>query len=423
MNKSIKSSDETLFHITPSGMPVRYIKRKGMKTFYFYVLVNYGSQELEYIDSKENRHHKITPGTAHFLEHKIFESKDKSTFETFSRQSASVNAYTGFSSTVYYFYCTSQIKENIGLMMRLITDTYINNETVEKEKGIITQEIKMYYDNPGWRTFNNFLNSLYKKNTVKYDVAGSIKDVESITPEELLRVYGDFYTSDNMTVFALGDMDEKQLFTAMDEAPAAGRGKELRRIYPDEDRTVGRAFFTESMSIGERLFAMGFKEVPFGGENDGMKKELIYKIIMDSVIGPVSRLYDELYEKALIDASFGYGLSSGLNFTYSLASGSSREPEGVRDAFFKEIDTLKSKGMEKKQFDSIKRMLLGESIRLSDNDESFIKTIISLYNKKQDWFAMPEVLETISLEEANRTLENVMKEDSFSLAVTVPLKQ
>ncbi len=423
MEGSVNPCSQVICHTTPWGLPVKYIKRKGMKTFYFYVLVNYGSQELEYIDLKDNKRYTVTPGVAHFLEHKIFESKDKNTFEMFSKQSASVNAYTGFSSTVYYFSCTSHIRENIVLMMKLITDTYINKETVEKEKGIITQEIKMYYDNPGWRTFNSFLNSLYKNNTIKYDVAGSVENVESVTPEELLRVYEDFYTSENMEVFVLGDMDESELFQAMDNAPATTmRGHQIKRLYPKEDKAVARAFSSDSMNIGEKLFTMGFKELPSGGSNEGIKKELLLRIIMDYLIGPVSKLYDSLYDDALIDSTFGYGISCGLNFAYSVMSGSGKEPELVREAFFNELKALKASGMESSQFESIKRMLLGESIRLSDKDEAFLKTVISFQNKKQDWFEVPKVLESIKLDEVNMYLSDVMKEESFSMAVTVPLE-
>lgn len=373
MDKNIKLCYEILSHITPSGLPVKYLKRKGMKTFYFYILVNYGSQELEYIDLKDNIKYTVTPGVAHFLEHKIFESKDKSTFESFSRQSASVNAYTGFSSTVYYFTCTSHIKENINLIMKLITDTYINSETVEKEKGIITQEIKMYYDDPGWRTYNSFLNCLYRKNTIRYDVAGSIEDVESITPDELLRVYRDFYTSDNMMIFMLGDVNEAEVFKAIDETPEINKGRELKRLYPEEEKSVEKPFCTNRMNIGKKLFAMGFKEIPFGEGSKGMRKELLLKIIMDYLVGNVSRLYDKLYKETLIDSSFGYGVSCGLNFAYTLMSGTSRDPEMVRDIFLKELNIVKSNGMDKEELDSIKRMLLGELIRLSDNDEAFIK--------------------------------------------------
>lgn len=422
MDKNIKLCYDIFSHTTPSGLPVEYIKKKGMKTFYFYILVNYGSQELEYVDLKDNVKYTVTPGVAHFLEHKIFESKDKSTFEAFSRQSASVNAYTGFSSTVYYFTCTSHIKENIDLIMRLITDTYINRETVEKEKGIITQEIKMYYDDPGWRTYNSFLNSLYRKNTIKHDVAGSIEDVESITPEEILRVYRDFYTSDNMMIFVLGDVDEGELFKAIDEAPEISSGRELKRLYPDEEKFVERAFCSNKMNIGKKLFAMGFKETPFGGGAQGMRQELLLKIIMDYLVGTVSKLYDKLYEDTLIDSSFGYGVNCGLNFAYTMMSGTSREPEMVRNIFFKELNTAKSNGMDRRELDTIKKMLLGENIRLSDNDEVFIKTIIAFHNKKQDWFEMTQVLDSIELEEVNGALKDMLREESFTLAVTIPTR-
>lgn len=420
MDKNIKLYYEILSHTTPSGLPVKYIKKKGMKTFYFYILVNYGSQELEYVDLKDNIKYTITPGVAHFLEHKIFESKDRSTFEAFSRQSASVNAYTGFSYTVYYFICTSHIKENIALMMRLITETYINRENVEREKGIITQEIKMYYDDPGWRTYNSFLNNLYRKNPIKYDVAGSIEDVESITPEELLRVYRDFYTSDNMMIFMLGDVDEGEIFKAVDEASGTSSGRKLKRLYPEEEKPVERAFSSSKMHIGKKLFAMGFKEIPFGCGPNGMRQELLLNIIMDYLVGKASKLYERLYGEKLIDSSFGHMVSCGLNFAYILVSGASGEPEKVRDIFLNELNAAKSKGMDSRELDLIKKMLLGESIRLSDNDEAFIKTIIAFQNKKQDWFQMTQVLDSIKIEEVNRALNHMLDEECFTMAVTVP---
>jgi predicted Zn-dependent peptidase len=208
----------------------------------------------------------------------------------------------------------------------------------------------------------------------------------------------------------------------MDEAPEINRGKKLKRLYPKEETVVEAPFSSDSMNIGEKLFAMGFKETPFGAGSEGMRKELLLKIIMDYLVGPVSKLYDKLYDEALIDSDFGYGVSCGMNFAYSLMSGTSREPELVRDAFFKELNAIKSSGMDGRELDSIKRMLLGESIRLSDDDESFLRTIVTFHNKEQDWFEMAQVLDSIKLEEANRALTEMLKKESFTLAVTLPLE-
>jgi predicted Zn-dependent peptidase len=423
MRTNYKSIDESIFNkTTSSGLPVYMIKNEYTGTFHMALMVNFGGIDLSYINLKNKKYKKLMPGTAHFLEHKLFESEDNSVFEKFSKQNASVNAYTNLTSTVYYFSCTDNIEENIKLFLHILQNPYITDENVEKEKGIIEQEISMYSDNPSWRVYSNFLKSIYKNNYVKYEIAGTHDDIQRITSEDLLGCYEDFYVSDNMAVFTVGNIDEEGIFNLIDSQWNRSRGiKNICRIFPHEPQKVVRDYTLHEMDVSDKNFLMGFKGLCTGitGKNL-LKREVILNMLLEYLVGSISTVYESLYDKNYIDNSFSYGVNTHKQFIFNLIGGVSREPEAVKEAIVNEILRVSKEGISSTSFETIKRMLLGNFIRIFDNDFALLNNLISYRNKGINLFDIFDEIKSIKIEELQGCVVELFNPKLFSMSVVAP---
>src|SRR5699024_4506217 len=150
-------------------------------------------------------------GIAHFLEHKLFEEPEVNIFEKFSDIGGSVNAFTSFNQTSYLFETIDNFYKNLELLIKFVQSPYLTDKYVEKEKGIISQEIRMYEDDPGWKVYFNLLEAMYPSNPVRIDIAGTIDSITNINKELLYKAYNTFYHPSNMVLFVVGDLDFKEI--------------------------------------------------------------------------------------------------------------------------------------------------------------------------------------------------------------------
>lgn len=425
MRRYFENIDESFFYSkTSSGLPVYIVNKENSKAFHMAVLVNFGNIDLSFVNVKSKKYFKVPSGTAHFLEHKMFESKDESVFEKFSRNNASVNAYTNATSTVYHFSCTDNIEKNISLLLNIMQNPFITSENVEKEKGIIGQEIKMYRDNPSWRVHNNFLKALYKSNYVKYDIAGTEDDIKKITLSNLMDCYRSFYTSNNMSVVIIGNVDEKQIFNQIDrEWRVKSNSGEIKRIYPHEYHHVVQKQIVEELEIADKNFILGFKGLCTGiTGNKLVKREMILNIILEYLVGNISPLYEKLYDKNYIDNNFSYGVNAHKQFIFSMVGGVSKSPEFIKEEIFKEIIRIHKEGINEKSFENIKRMMIGSSIKIFDNDPNLLNNIISYSNKGASFFNIIDIIDSINIQDISGCVTELFDPEHFTMSIVTPKK-
>jgi predicted Zn-dependent peptidase len=426
MRKYYENIDESSFCLkTSSGLPVYIVSKEKSKNFHMAILVNFGNVDQRFINIKNKKYYKVPSGTAHFLEHKMFESKDEKIFEKFSRQNASINAYTNATSTVYYFSCTDNIEKNISLFLKILQNPYITHENVEKEKGIIGQEIKMYRDNPSWRVHNNFLKSLYKSNYVKYDIAGTEEDINRITLNNLLDCYKNFYTSNNMAIVIIGNVNEKAIFNQIDkEWKVKSKLGEVKRIYPHEPHHVAQKQIIEELEIAENNFIMGFKGLCTGLTGINLvKREMILNIILEYLVGDISPLYEKLYDKNYIDSNFSYGVNAHKQFIFSMIGGVSKSPEYVKEELIKEIMRILNEGINEKSFHNIKKMMIGNSIKIFDNESGLLNNIISYQNKGASFFDIIDIINSINTQDVFNSVTELFNPDNFAMSIAIPAKK
>ncbi|MDB4867811.1 MAG: insulinase family protein [Cohnella sp.] len=299
---------ETVWHEKmDNGLEVFVLPKAGFTKTYATFTTQFGSVD-NHFRPPGGEDMKVPDGIAHFLEHKMFEEPEGDVFSKFAVQGASANAFTSFDRTVYLFSATRQIPENLTTLIDFVQNPYFTDENVEKEKGIIIQEIDMYRDNPDWRVYFGLIEALYRKHPVHIDIAGTAESVRSITKEMLYDCYHTFYHPSNMTLFVVGGVDSEatlELVRRNQAGKSFPPGGEIRRIIeqePPEVRTEKREL-PLPVSLPKCLF--GFKEAqgPTAGE-EGIRQELATKLVLETVLGPSSPLYQRLYDDNLISDNF-----------------------------------------------------------------------------------------------------------------------
>lgn len=419
-----KNVDEVMYvHEHISGLKTFVIPKKGYSKKYATFATHYGSINNEFSLNEGEGVIRVPDGIAHFLEHKLFEQEDGSVMDKFSKLGSNPNAYTSFAQTVYLFSCTDRFKDNFELLLSFVQNPHITEESVEKEKQIIGQEIRMYNDNANWRVFFNLLDAFYEKNPVKIDIAGSIESISKIDKDVLYTCYNTFYHPSNMMVLVVGDVEPEEVFAQIEEKIAAKDKKpEIKRIFPEEPAKVRKEYVEQKLAVSMPLFQMGFKDNNFNSKGiECLKREIAVKILLDMVMGRSSELYDRLYNDGLINNTFDFDYSIEESYAYSAFGGESKDPFKVRERVVEEIGNLRSKGLDQKNYERIKRAMNGRFIRHLNSIERISHMFISVYFKDVNMFDYFNVYDNMSFDYVKAVFDEHFNLDNLALSVINPV--
>lgn len=419
--KNINESMHVYNH--KSGLKAFIIPKKGYSKKFATFATHYGSVNNKFIAPGESEITTVPDGVAHFLEHKLFEQKDGSVMDKFSELGANPNAYTGFTQTVYLFSCTDRFSENFQLLLNFVQNPYITDESVEKEKGIIGQEIKMYQDNPGWRSFFNLLKAFYENNPVKIDIAGSIESINKINKEILYKCYNTFYHPSNMVICVVGDVDPDDTFRQVEESiKEADYKPEIKRIFPKEPDGVNKDYIEQSLSVSTPMFQMGIKDNMTEVKGiEYLKREVAIKLLLEYIMGKSSKLYNELYNEGLINNTFEFDYTIEESFAFSMFGGESVDPLKVKDRIVKEVEFICKNGLNKETYNRIRRAMNGRFIKRLNSVEKISHMFISVYFKGINLFDYLQVYDKITFEYVNNILKEHFNLDNLSLSVVKPV--
>ena len=421
-----KKYDEVMYKYEhTSGLNCIVIPKKGYYKKYATFSTHYGSVDNKFIIPGDSEPTKVPDGIAHFLEHKLFEQKDGSVMDKFAALGSRPNAFTSFNQTVYLFSCTDLFKENFELLLNFVQNPYITEESVEREKGIIGQEINMYRDDPGWRVTFNLLDAFYKKHPVKKDIAGSIESIGKITRDTLYKCYQTFYHPSNMVITVVGDVEPDEVFEQVDRNIEAKENHgEIKRIYPQEDNELHKAYVEQNMPVPTPLFYMGFKDSNYKLKGpEIIKYELAVKLLISMMIGRSSELYGELYDKGLINSSFESDFSIENSYAYSMIGGESVNPQAVQESLVKEIRKLKNDGLKSDTFDRLLKASKGRFLRQMNSVESISRSFINLYFKGVTLFDYLDVYDTMNFDYITEVFDKHFEIDRMALSVVKGIKK
>lgn len=418
-NDTIK---EILYHANlANGLKVYVMPKKGYVKKYAIYATRYGSIDNRFRINNGKQPIEVPDGIAHFLEHKLFEEEKGNIFSEFSKLGAQANAYTNFTTTAYLFSCTDNFYESLNLLLNFVARPYFTDENVNKEKGIIAQEIRMYQDNPNWKVFFNLLKALYKNHPVKIDIAGTIESINRIDKDILYKCYETFYNPSNMVLFTVGDLDPDRVFKETEDIikqlNLPSRTK-IERLYPDEPYDIGKRRIQETMEVSTPLFAIGFKERNTSTKGrELMDMDIITNICLDLLIGRSSRLYNRLYNEGLINETFEKEYSGEVNYGFSMIAGESSDPQRVVSAIMDEIILINKEGLDGDYFLRIKKKHFGQLISYFNSIEFIASNFINFVFKDINILDYPQAIQDMDFERVQQRFAEHFNTDNFATSI------
>ena len=402
----------------PSGLKILVMPKENYSSTYAIFATKYGSIDTM-IQMSDGSFKEIPEGTAHFLEHKLFESEDLDAFERFAKTGASANAYTSFERTGYLFSCSANIKKNLEILLDFVQNPYFTQATVEKEQGIIGQEIDMYKDAPDWEVMFNCLRTMYHNLPVRIDIAGTQESIAQITAKTLYGCYDNFYNLHNMVLAVAGNANVDEIVEVADKVLKPVEGKMAQRKVIDEPEEVIDSYIEEKLSVATPQFMFGFKE-SWDTPERTTKEEISMEILLDMISGQSSELYKRLFDGKLINNSFGFEYFTGFGYSCVLFAGESNDPKKVAEEIVGEIGRFRETGFDETAFERTKKKLYGRMIMGMNDIEGLANNMAVSYFAGEDVFTDFEIFKTVTLDDVNDIFKKTLDENRSVLSVINP---
>lgn len=409
-------------YIHPSGLSILLYPMKGFSSAFALFGTNYGSIDTTFKRSDEQEFTTVPEGIAHFLEHKLFESEDGDAFSLFAKTGASANAFTSFDKTCYLFSTTDNFKESLEALITFVQEPYFTKETVDKEQGIIGQEIQMYRDDPNWRVFTNLLCALYHNNPVRIDIAGTADSIAKIDKDLLYRCYNSFYNLSNMTVCIAGSFDEAEAAEIIESNLKECEKIEVVSKVPEEPSAIAQKEYILELAVSIPLFHIGYKENPQKRE-DELAAQLKTELILTAVAGKGSDLYKELYEESLINETFGDEVFCGRGFFVSVLCGESRNPREVMNRVKAAFENAKKTGISKEAFTRVQRSMYGSAICMFNDVSQVAQELVSACFAGQSIYDALSLIKNMTIEDVNARLYECFDSEKMAISIVNPIEK
>ena len=401
-----------------NGLTIMIVPKKGIQKKYVIWGTNYGSNDSKFIVPGEKEITEVPKGVAHFLEHKMFEQESgTNSLDTLTALGVEANAYTTNDHTAYLFECTENFYPALDELMDYVQHPYFTDENVEKEKGIIGQEIMMYDDYPEWKVYLNALEAMYHEHPVKLDITGTIETISHIDKDILYKCYNTFYNPSNMVMVVCGDFEPEKLLEEIKKRLIDKKANgEIKRIYPKEPENIVQEKIEQKMDVSEQLFTIGIKDKVADGK-EKVKKHLAIEILLNMIIGKSSRLYQDLYNTGIMFTTPGMDYEFSSDYAHILITGQSKDPEKVYVKFKKMVNDLKINGIKKEEFKRIKKMLYGTFIKEYDETGDISRMFLADFFKGINSFEYLDEVTIINEQYVEQVLKEVFTEEKMILSV------
>ncbi len=405
-----------------SGLDV-YVTPKDFATSYAVFATKYGAIDNCFEIEGEEGLHEVPDGIAHYLEHKMFENEDGTdTFSRFAEYGANANAFTTPTLTAYLFSCTNHLYENLEILLDYVSKPYFTPENVEKERGIIGQEIKMYEDDPGSAIYYNLLEALYEKHQTRVNVAGTIDSIAKITPELLYDCYYTFYNFSNMTLCISGRAEPDKVLDLLDRILPEREQKTIIRHYHEEKAEVYKKRVSAEFEVAKPMFLLGIKDIDISEDAEiRVKKAVTMDILVDMLFGDTSPFAIDVYESGLVncfDASCDHGHDSSKIFL----EGETDDPEEVYSLFVSYLEETKKNGLSREDFDRVKRASYASYIKMFDSLRLADRYTFMLHDG-YDPFTYGDALKSVTFEDVSELFPKLFKEEYCAMSVVNPISQ
>lgn len=407
---------DSYYHIRhASGLDIFVMEMPGFTGSYAAFGTHYGSVHTDFISAGGERI-SDPKGIAHFLEHKLFENEECDVYELYAETGANANAYTSFDKTVYLFECTDNFNESLRILLESVTSPYFTDRSVEKEQGIIAQEILMCEDNPFRKVYFDLLKAAYHNHPVSEEIAGTVESISHIDKDTLYRAHGEFYDLSNMILCCSGNCKADDIIAVADGVLKKCKGVPPKHLAPNEPRDVKQKRFTSRMEVGIPMFAIGYKADPDEGV-DLCRKEYVSAFLLDLIFGQTSRFYKENTENGLINSRFETETNSGDGFLINILSGESKDPDRVFELMNREILKIKQEGLDEGEFNALKKTAYGSAIRGFNNVSACSSMMMEAHMRGYDVYEPSRIIASITLEEVLASIDDLLDTERSCIAI------
>lgn len=406
-----------------NGLTIMIMPKKDIQKKYAIFATNYGSIDNKFIAPGETEVTQVPEGIAHYLEHKMFEQENgENSLDVLTKLGVEANAYTTTNHTAYLFECTDNFYPALDELMDYVQHPYFTDENVEKEKGIISQEIKMYDDYPEWVVYMNAIRSMYEKNPIKIDIAGTVESIAKINKEILYKCYNTFYNLSNMVMCVVGDFVPEELLEQIKKRLLENKKPqgEIKRIIEKENTKINRKEITTKMEVSMPLFVIGIKDINLSDieDKDNMvKKHIAIEILLNMLIGKSSNSYKNLYEQGIIMSEPYLEYEFEKTYAHVLITGQSKNPQKVLEAICNQIDEYRNNGLDEKHFKRIKNMTYGGYIKEYNDVSAIARMFISDYFKGINSFAYLENFNQVNKKYCENILKEVFNKENMVISI------
>lgn len=417
--------EELYFEKMDNGLSVYILPKKGFNKTYATFTTKYGSIDNHFKEPGAEEYSRVPDGIAHFLEHKLFEKEDGDVFQQFSKQGAAANAFTSFTRTAYLFSSTTDVQKNLETLIDFVQEPYFSDKSVEKEKGIIGQEITMYDDNADWRLYFGIIENLYHNHPVKIDIAGTVESITGITKELLYQCYNAFYHPSNMLLFITGPEDPELIMKQVRDNQAKkdfGNRGDISRKFEEEPAGVATKKRTINMHVQTPKCVVGLKaNNPTLQGIDLLKQELSINLFLDMTFGKSSEYYEKLYTEGLIDHSFFYDYTQELGFGFGMVGSDTDKPDQLENEL-KNILIKARNGqiVTEERLNSVRKKKIGAFLRSLNSPESIANQFTRYAFNDMKLFDVVTVLESLTFDEVNKAVQELIDEDRMSVFQILP---
>lgn len=416
--ESNKIKEKAYIENLENGMKVIIIPKPNLEKKYIIWGTHFGSIDNKFVMPNTGEEVSIPDGVAHFLEHKMFEQPNgTNSLDTLMALGLDANAYTTNDHTAYLFECSNNFYEGLDELMDYVQHPYFTDENVEKEKGIIAQEIKMYDDEPSWRLYMNVMDCMYKENPIKIDIAGSVDSISKITPDVLYKCYNTFYNPSNMTMVVCGNFIPEELLEEIKKRLVKkGEQGEIKRIYPEKEKDINKPYKEVKMEVSLPIFAIGYKDIE-GMTEDIVKKHIAIEILLNMIIGKSSDTYKELYESGTLVSQPDMDYEFSKEYAHILISGQSNDPEKVKNKIENIVKKYQKSGLDAEHFNRIRKKIYGNYVVEYNNVGNIARMFLADSIKEINSFDYIEKFNEVTKEYTEDVLKNVFKRENMIMSV------
>ena len=424
--KNFEQMDEKVYYEKlNNGLQVYLMPKAGFNKTYATFTTKYGSIDNHFVPLGKDEPIRVPDGIAHFLEHKLFEKEDYDVFQKFSAAGASSNAFTSFTRTCYLFSTTSEVEKNLATLLDFVQAPYFTPETVEKEKGIIEEEIKMYNDNADFKAYFGVLNNMYVNHPIKIDIGGTVESIYEITANDLHVCYDTFYHPSNMILFVVGDIDPEQLINVIREnqdAKGYDDAPQIKRFFPEEPDHVNTAESEEKMQISTPKVFVGVKGVVCdkASPKELLKIDLALDVLLEMLFGNSSDYYEHILDEGLANDSFGFESSHEPDASFCLIGGDSNKPDELAASIKKRLLSVAGIELNEDEFMRIKRKKTGQFLAALNSVEFIANRFTEYAFNGLSLFDVVTELEELKATHASEVATNYFKGDRLAIFKIVP---